>query len=469
MAAPTVLINSAGSNTQASGAGPSTAIFGTAAATTSNTTVVITDSGADPASITVGDVLWVASSSGRRWSKITDIAGAISNITLTVQRAYANTESGKTWAIGGKRATCAGSLQLFKDWEGDWTIDIQTGETLTADIIVTPSNTLAGHPSLLMSSVFDPTNWGSQPIIQTATSGVAGLDITSANYLTIYGINFKCTFGTPVEGNSGIVPKSGHTSFITIDSCILDGWYHGINSANGTYFRIEDPLLFNTEIKNCTHYGWEQGGDPGSLAGCYIHDNTIYGVHLNTVGAQGNSTITRSVFANNLQGGCFQNGGNVSLLIDHCSFYTNGTSTNLNGVMLGNTTKTAQISNCIFWNNGSGSGSSCGIDLAGSTSSANIHNNAFGGSNQLVNIRYPSVTFPTGNQQSVTLTASPFVSTTDFTLNSTAGGGALCKGVAWKVPNAAASAANGGDLGAIPSGGGAAGGAVLYYPSLDGL
>ncbi len=55
----------------------------------------------------------------------------------------------------------------------------------------------------------------------------------------------------------------------------------------------------------------------------------------------------------------------------------------------------------------------------------------------------------------VTAIGNPFVSSTDFGLNATAGAGALCRGVAAGAPNASANTA--GDLGAIPSGGGGSG------------
>jgi hypothetical protein len=56
----------------------------------------------------------------------------------------------------------------------------------------------------------------------------------------------------------------------------------------------------------------------------------------------------------------------------------------------------------------------------------------------------------------ITLTGSPYVSSSDFGLNSTAGAGAACKAVALAIPNATANTA--GDIGAVPSGGGGSGG-----------
>src|SRR6478752_5150421 len=124
MALPTVVINSAGSDSAASGAGPSTALTGSLAATAASTTVNITDVvNLSGVAVDGSAALWVSSSSGRQWSKITAISGSSGAWVVTVANAYANTESGRTWGIGGKRATCAGSPQLFVDWGLGWIID----------------------------------------------------------------------------------------------------------------------------------------------------------------------------------------------------------------------------------------------------------------------------------------------------------------------------------------------------------
>lgn len=135
MAVPTILIdNSSGSDTAASGAGPATALHGTGAATTASGSTV--DLSADSPNLsgvaTDGSaLLWVQSSSGRQASPIT----AVNNTTkvVTVSDTYANTESGKTWAIGGKRATLddAGFRQIVKDRSGGGRFRLQIRERTT--------------------------------------------------------------------------------------------------------------------------------------------------------------------------------------------------------------------------------------------------------------------------------------------------------------------------------------------------
>ena len=108
----------------------------------------------------------------------------------------------------------------------------------------------------------------------------------------------------------------------------------------------------------------------------------------------------------------------------------------------------AMVKDCIFYGN-SVYGMSSATAAAGNLITYIFRNNAFG-ANGTAN--YSNIT---AESTDVTLTGNPFVSSTDFGLNSTAGAGAACKGAG--VTNlGSANAAR--DIGPIPSGGGAAGG-----------
>ena len=132
MPEPKILFNSStGSDTQASGAGPATAIFGTGASLNSSTSVDLSADAPNLSGVaTDGSAcLWVSTSSGRQFAKIT----AVNNTTkiVTVALAYGVTATGLTWAIGGKRATldAASSRTLFgatsgtihsTGWQAGW-------------------------------------------------------------------------------------------------------------------------------------------------------------------------------------------------------------------------------------------------------------------------------------------------------------------------------------------------------------
>ena len=126
-----VFNTSTGSDTQASGLGPATAVYGTGASTTGASAVV---TGIDTTGVTAGDLLWVDSSSGRQFSII---ASVDSSTQVTCDSNYDNTETGRTWAIGGKRATFDGSEQLFQTTYNPAThleITMETDQTVTIDL-----------------------------------------------------------------------------------------------------------------------------------------------------------------------------------------------------------------------------------------------------------------------------------------------------------------------------------------------
>lgn len=98
-----------GSDTAASGLGPETALTGAGASTTASSAVV---AGISTTGVSAGDLLFVQSSSGRQFSVI---ASVDSPTQVTCDDTFANTESGRNWAIGGKRATFddASSRRIF--------------------------------------------------------------------------------------------------------------------------------------------------------------------------------------------------------------------------------------------------------------------------------------------------------------------------------------------------------------------
>src|SRR5690242_10267842 len=124
---PTIVFDTAaGSDTAASGAGPAVALTGAAGAVTNGSaTFAITDPLVDLSGVAQDGsaVAWIATASGRQYSRINTISGAIGNWTVTLQDTVWTTGSGLTWAIGGKRATLdhANSRTLTSDIQSGWT------------------------------------------------------------------------------------------------------------------------------------------------------------------------------------------------------------------------------------------------------------------------------------------------------------------------------------------------------------
>ncbi len=160
-----------------------------------------------------------------------------------------------------------------------------------------------------------------------------------------------------------------------------------------------------------------------SFYACVFHDNTIQGVVLN--GAKGGAVFTSCIFDTNKSGSSFSGlevaaaSGNVTLLALNCVFYNSGAS----GISLSAGACSAVIINCIFETNGA-----YGVNVTTSRSVTLICNAFYNNSSGQYPANSVSALNLVGN---VTATASTFTDAAngDFTLNSTVGGGPLCKAV----------------------------------------
>jgi hypothetical protein len=453
MAFPTVAINSAtGSDTLASGAGPATALSGTLAATHATTTVNITDA-VNLAGVAVDGsaALWVATSAGRRWSAITAITGSSGAWVVTVADAYGVTDAADAWAIGGKRASLGGSVQLGLDMRAGWTIDVQTGETLTANFRLTP-NSSAGLTSRFLSTTTTRDSKGTvtAPIITTSTNSVCGLDIGGANNLSVQGIGFTSTAVTPGDGIGTITNAA--TNDVTFQGCLVSGFRDGVIDADaGQNTTWKGMILEAVEVKNCTQRGiFINTGSNCKLLNCWVHgNNTSNGGYTGlSVGQQ--ITAIECIFDSNTR-----SNASVNLSTSYPQVFRNCVFSNAivgsgagDGLIITDAgIASFELQNCIFYNN-PGTGIKNNQAPAGMCGII-VRNNAYGSNGTNYTAGFPA------GANDVTLTANPFNSSSDFGLNSTAGGGVVCKGAAAARIGSANAA---GDIGAIPSGGGSGGG-----------
>lgn len=127
-----ILFNSAtGSDSTASGLGPSIALSGSGASTTASSGVV---TGISTSGVSAGDLLWLESLSGRQFSII---ASVDSGTQVTCDDVFDNTENGVIWAIGGKRASfdTTSSRRLFaEDTIFMCRVESETDQTLTSPL-----------------------------------------------------------------------------------------------------------------------------------------------------------------------------------------------------------------------------------------------------------------------------------------------------------------------------------------------
>lgn len=271
MAFPTIVINaSTGSDTQASGAGPATALFGTAAATTNGSNIVTLSVDAPDLSGVATDgsaAIWVLTSAGRRFNKVTSVDNTAK--TVTCEDNFTVSDAADTWGLGGKRATLAGSSTVAGTTgaHSGWTISLENNETISATFTVSCSG--------------DSTNGvirfkgdsASTRRVLTCSANASIFTVSGANTL-FENFEFQNTNGTKTSAN-GII-TSGAVSPIYVKNCVfgnstntlLDGIRIG---SSATVYAID------CEFKYCTGQGGNiTAGTTSTLdcLGCISHHNT---------------------------------------------------------------------------------------------------------------------------------------------------------------------------------------------------
>lgn len=275
---------------------------------------------------------------------------------------------------------------------------------------------------------------GAQVTWTTATNSTALVAPSSGNPCCYVFENFLFTntAGTPAPMLSGSVNSQlflvwfNNCNFSGFTSAILGG-YQG-----GTNFDIKFVFFDNCLMSGCTSHGVTSSGAM-TFTGCIIQGNGGDGIHVTQVGSgsidTGALTLIRTVVYNNTGSGInfAENlspfGGQYTYpLLINSVLDQNGAD----GITWSNTQTnlSLQMQNCIIENNGG-----FGLNNTGSTANLGIidaFNNAYR-NNASGNFAGGFANGP----GDVALTAEPFNNPSggDFSLNSTAGGGAACKAV----------------------------------------
>jgi len=405
--------NSTGSDTTASGLGAAN-VYGSGASTTGSSAVV---TGIDTTGVSSGDLLWVQSSSGRQYSIIFNVD---SSTQVTCDDVFANTESGRTWAIGGKRATLdnTDSRRLF-------TSDIPFGATVEIEYTGT-HYTFGSNTITVLRAVgageFDEfvtyKGTGSQrPRIQGVTGNAESIRAIGNRFLnlefenrastgqTFLGSGFhiyvdSCKFidsGTATNGTGGFlyIPSS-------YNSIVTNSEFIGIsgNFSNCAVKQYATGGWYGTwNIINCTFRNFINGVQAEKGSGFTVSDCLFYdsqnGVNFYSTTARGGHCVTGCVFHNLSGDGVkFDSGHSIK-------------ASSVNNSVFSNTTGNA-ISASSVW---------------GQSDSAYFNHNAF------YNINGSNYSNLTAGANDIALTADPFVDAAngDFNLNADAGGGDLLR------------------------------------------
>lgn len=379
-----------GSDTQASGLGPATALYGSGATTDGSAVVTgITTTG-----VTAGDLLWVQTSSGRQFSII---ASVDSGTQVTCDDTF-SAGLGQTWAIGGKRATWdnSDSRNLFQDAIG-WTIETETDQSLTSQITLS-GTTSTDSPIRIKSDTAGTIRTITQTINDEVFHGA-----TSHSYYVFTDLKLQCS-----GSSTGAAIKWDNRVRCVFENCTIGDQTNTFAFAFRRTASSPSLCFVNCIIEYCTSYGIELSNANmqfASMHQCVIRNN-----------AEGIRGIGDNTFYSN------------------CLIYGN------TGDGIGNSSNGAsKFVNCVIADNG---GYGCNQTVAGLSDSVFqgciFSNNTLGGLafadqrylNHAINCSFYNDTATNVNEiDTVTLTADPFTdsATGDYTINETAGGGSTLR------------------------------------------
>lgn len=312
MATPTILVDSAtGSDSAASGAGPATALTGTNASFTGTPSVVTLDGSPDLSGVdTTGlHCLYIVTSTGRRFSKITAVDNSLKKVT--VEDTLAGTATGRTWAIGGKRASLGSVSSLLLvdqggtngDWKPGWVIEFQSGhtETITGPIdLRQTSDTTSGLISIrgasgavtlpIITFNNDSNGFTVRVLDNTGGNGGGGLEFSD---FELRNSNASKTASVAISTGSG---GSWSARRLKIDHATNYFW-KGLNNGAGGLNMVESCRIGNTvsngvqadsgstsvvncEIFSCGGIGLLLNAQQGLIYGNIIRNCTGDGVNL---------------------------------------------------------------------------------------------------------------------------------------------------------------------------------------------
>ena len=278
MAFPTITFNaSTGSDTQASGAGPSTALHGLAGAHTNgsaSTTIQL------PASTDLSGVatdgshcLWLNTAAGRQFSKITGKNDGADTVTVEDSFNIA-LASAVDWAIGGKRATLddADSRTLFGSTgaKAGWSIQLETNQTLTSVLTWSAAGTNTSGGGLVR--FLGGTDGTYYVINQTASAACISGPLFSC---FVQGLKFTNSNGTKTNA-FGWLFTSGTAGETIFHDCIFGD---ATNTLQSAFSMTQAP---NVYFLNCAAVHCAAGGFTSSTSAsaeftfhhCVAHSNT---------------------------------------------------------------------------------------------------------------------------------------------------------------------------------------------------
>lgn len=296
MTFPIILVNSAtGSDTAASGAGPSTALTGTSNASTDATGLIVTLGGSPSLAAVATDgthciFLDDSTAGARNFGRIT--AKDDTAKTVTVDVAFRASASGLSWAIGGVRASINGTtsskLTSNNSAAGDampgWTLRLQSGHTESGGVITMRRAGTAAFPGGYITLEGDP-NAATMPVYTSSATGVA----MNAALQVVRGIAFRKS-GTP--GSVGVAANAnGIVSNVRIlsNGAVLFNVGITANAVNGVTIR-------NCYIEQVGQIGIQASGEGARIENNLISTSGTHGIELSQTNRQ--ATVLGNIIRN---------------------------------------------------------------------------------------------------------------------------------------------------------------------------
>lgn len=317
--------------------------------------------------------------------------------------------------IGGAMATMAATIAGMENQNQAYC----TGTfTITTSLSFTINNNTVPMTFIGYGSVRGDTG---RATWTSSTNSISICRFLQATSYLFQNIVISSTAGT--RGNGFYASATANSTAIRVINCIFDGLAVGILGDFVVDFAFQGISLENCEVKNCTSHGIRNSGTIW-VSFSFIHANTGSGMVVTssgTAGSFGAATLFHSIFYSNGAGGYVDATDAApplkSIAAFNCAFSTNtGAGMALTGG--GATGACGILVNCIFDRNTTYGLSAVAAVLPalGQWNLAFFNNTTAARNNQ-----------PAGFND-ITLSADPYTSVgTDFSLNSTAGGGAACK------------------------------------------
>lgn len=400
---------------------------------TQGTTVILT---ASAATDMVGNIAYVAGGTGSVTAAWYQITAATAGVSITVDRSTGLTSgTGVTINIGGALATVSQAYTSSSLSNTIW-VKASGNYTVTASLTLTTTN-----PTPLSIIGYTTTRGdGGKFTWTTSTNSTFLVEIGAGNPCNFIFQNILFTNTASTRASCFDGGLSGQGLRIRCINCTFSGFTAAMTAgyAGGVNFNIAFVSFEFCEIKDCTVHGIICSGGMSFFA-CFIHDNTGDGIHIANVVGSGIDEALNSI---HIERCVFYNAGANAINVDDAFGVINNPLTLLisnsalinstdNGILLNSTSGLyieVFLVNSIIDSNGA-----YGLNNAGNSLSFRSYNNAYGSgatANASGDVNGTGFVKDAG---SITLTADPFTSrsTGNFTLNSTAGGGAACTGAGY--------------------------------------